>query len=188
MPRPLALALVPLLLLAAALTGCTQPTRLPPPEPSASGEPLFASDEEALAAAFSAYERYLQVSNTLSASVDADTGLLEEVAIPGHVEEVAASIEALRSQGLRTEGQAEIYAFNLQQHFEGSNGDVSVLTYVCLDVSGLRVVDGQGRDNTPPDRADFVGLEVVFWGINGPFPDLKVASSKTWSGSDLCGG
>jgi len=188
MPRPLALALVPLALLATILAGCTQPTRLPPPEPSAAGEPLFASDEEALAAAFNAYGRYIRVSNTLSSSMDADTALLAEVAVVGHVEEVAESIEDLRAAGLRTEGQAEIRAFNLQQHFESANGDVSVLTYVCLDVTNLRVVDEQGQDKTPAERDDLVGLEVVFWAINGLDPDLKVASSKSWTGSDLCGG
>lgn len=187
MPRPITLVVLPFALLAAALGGCAQPTRLPPPEPSAAVEPLFASDEEALAAAFNAYDRYIRVSNTLSSSVDADTGLLDEVAVTGHIEEVAESIEALRVAGLRTQGQAEIRAFTLQQHFEDANGDVSVLTYVCLDVTNLRVVDEQGQDKTPADRDDLVSLEVVFWAINGLAPDLKVASSKSWTSSELCG-
>jgi len=64
MPRRLTLAVAPLLL-ALALAGCTESTRLPPPEPPAAGEPLFASDEEALAAATAAYEEYLEVSNAV---------------------------------------------------------------------------------------------------------------------------
>lgn len=187
MPRLLALVVIPLALIAATLSGCTATTELPPPEPAREGEPLFATDEEALAAAYSAYATYVRVSNTLSASLDADVSLLEEVALKSHIAEIAESIETLRSQGLRTQGAAEIRSFSLQQHFEAANGDISVLTYVCLDVSGLRVIDADGDDVTPQDRQDLVGLEVVFWGLNDPLSKLKVASSKSWTGSDLCG-
>ena len=49
--------------LALALSGCAgAPTPTPTPPSSASAAPIFASDEEALAAAEAAYERYRATS------------------------------------------------------------------------------------------------------------------------------
>jgi hypothetical protein len=46
---------LPLLLITLVLAGCTQPDPMPTPPPTPSASPVFASDEEALAAAEEAY-------------------------------------------------------------------------------------------------------------------------------------
>src|SRR5690606_7687607 len=56
---------LPLLLITLVLTGCTQPDPMPTPPPTPSSAPVFASDEEALAAAEEAYGKYLEESDQI---------------------------------------------------------------------------------------------------------------------------
>ncbi|MGV3731832.1 MAG: hypothetical protein ACO1N6_00345 [Microcella sp.] len=184
MPRPLALALVPLLLLAAALTGCTQPTRLPPPEPSASGEPLFASDEEALAAATAAYKEYLAVSNAVTANPSVDMAELSPLTTSEYYREVSEAVSVLRRDGLRTVGSTRIQGVVLQQWAHTGEG-AEVAIYVCLDVSGALLLDAEGQDVTPSDRSELVPLEVtlVSQAASG---GLLVARSDSWPQGDVC--
>ncbi len=49
-----------------ALTGCVDGDRLPTLPPTPTSTPIFASEEEALAAAEEAYAAYLEMSNLIS--------------------------------------------------------------------------------------------------------------------------
>ena len=184
MPRPLALALVPLLLLAAALAGCTQPTRLPPPEPSAAGEPLFASDEEALAAATAAYEEYLAVSSAVFREPPRDLSLLEAVATPEFVANEKPLADRLNENGWVISGRSSIVGVELQQVFDDSPNSTVLLVYVCLDVSGARILDSAGEDVTPTDRADEVTLEVEF--VAESEDQILVNRSELWANRLTC--
>jgi hypothetical protein len=186
MPRRHALAVVPLIVLVALLVGCSGATRIPPPEPSSAVEPLFASDEEALEAATAAYEEYLVASNAVTSSADLSVAPIEELVTAEYLELFADSVEDLRSKGLRTTGSSVILSSELQQWFE-EKGLANVVLYVCLDVSGIRVVDGQGSDQTPTDRATVVGLEVGLVAAESSETALLVSSSVSWGEGDLCG-
>lgn len=184
MPRPLALALVPLLLLAAALGGCTPSTRLPPPEPSAAGEPLFASDEEALAAATAAYEEYLAVSNAVFRQPPRDLRPLEGVATSEFIENEEPFAEQLDENGWSISGLSTLIGVELQQIFDGPSDSAVLVVYVCLDVSGARVFDAAGVDVTPADRADEVTLEVEMIATSADV--LLVNRSELWANSITC--
>lgn len=185
MPRPLALALVPPMLLAAALGGCTPSTRLPPPEPSAAGEPLFASDEEALAAATAAYDEYLAVSNAVTGDPSVDLAELSPLTTSEYFLEVSEAVSALRRDGLRTVGSTRIQDVTLQQWVQGLEG-AEVAIYVCLDVSGALLVDPEGRDVTPADRSELVPLEVTLVAESSA-SELLIARSDSWPQGDVCG-
>src|SRR5690606_919779 len=58
---------LPLLLITLVLAGCTQPDPMPTPPPTPSAAPVFASDEEALAAAEEAYGKYLETVDAILA-------------------------------------------------------------------------------------------------------------------------
>jgi hypothetical protein len=186
MSRRHALAVVPLVVLVAALVGCSGATRIPPPEPSSAVEPLFASDEEALEAATQAYEEYLLASNVVTASQDLSVESIEELVTAEYFELFVESVEGLRSQGLRTTGSSRILSTELQQWYE-EDDMASVIVYLCLDVSGVRVVDELNVDMTPADRATIVALEVGFEESDQVRSKLLVASSDAWSEGDLCG-
>lgn len=181
MPRPLALALVPLLLLAAALTGCTQPTRLPPPEPSASGEPLFASDEEALAAATAAYEEYLAVvDGALSDPTQSvDFGSLTD---GDALAELEGSRKEFVEQGYRLEGSRVVGGAELQQLFE-LEGVTTVVAYFCEDVSEVTLLDRNGGSLTTEDRPRFSIFETS---IEFEASDFKVTQRQFWGNVESC--
>ncbi len=184
MPRRLTLAVAPLLL-ALALAGCTESTRLPPPEPPAAGEPLFASDEEALAAATAAYEEYLEVSNAVFREPPRDLSLLETVATEQFIREERALADLLDSNGWVIQGRSELLGVQLQQWFQDSAESSTLTIYACLDVSSTRIVDQDGADVTPAERASKVTLEVE---LTGDSPeDLLINRSELWQDSIVCG-
>lgn len=165
-----------------ALGGCGGGAPIPtlPPTP---GALIFATEEEALAAAEEAYAAYSEVSDLIS-----NEGGTEPERIAPFVtnEQLTREIETANyfaSQGLRAVGRPRITKFDLQQFFE-ANGEAEVVVYVCLDVSDVAVVDASGADVTPPDRAPVVGLEVSLVGASAD--SLLIASSEAWAGSSFC--
>lgn len=184
MPRPLALALVPLLLLAAALTGCTQPTRLPPPEPSAAGEPLFASDEEALAAATAAYEEYLAVSNAILQDGGRDPERLLDLVSEEVFETELEGFRLFQQNDWRATGATKLQTVTLQQVIDGSDGLAEVVAYVCTDVSSNDVVDAGGVSQVLPDRPSIVAHEVLF--VFGDSESGVIEEKIQWDPISIC--
>ncbi|GAA1738222.1 hypothetical protein [Microcella frigidaquae] len=184
MPRRLRLAVAPLVLLIAALSACAEPTRLPPPEEPAARAPLFASDEEALAAATEAYEEYLAVSNAVLAKPPRDLSVLKSVATTDFVENERPIAERLNANGWTIEGRSLLVGVELQQWFQEPNGSVAVTIYACLDVTGTRIVDEDGVDVTPADRSPAATLEVELTGATEE--ELLVSRSELWANSITC--
>ena len=174
--------------LVAPLAACTQATRLPEAEPSSEIAPLFASDEEALAAATAAYEEYLVASSKASSSPDSDRDALRALTTPLYFEELSQAIDGLHAMQQRTEGLTRLASSTLQQSFEEPGGIATVIMYVCIDVSPVRVVDFSGVDLTPSDREVLVSLEVEMLADRESPPQLRVARSESWAGGDQCGG
>lgn len=163
MPRRPALVVAPLtllVLLTATLAGCAEPTRLPPPEPSAAA-PLFASDEEALAAATAAYEEYLAVVDAaFKDPTSSDRDALGEVAVGEALIELGDSLQTFADRGLRFEGGRSLVDVLLQQGYP--DGDAyNVRMYVCESVQGLDVVDAAGNSVVEPTRPQFTAFEVL---------------------------
>lgn len=174
------------MLLVVSLAACTESTRIPPAEPPSATQPLFASDEEALAAATAAYEEYLAASNEASADPNAPFDKLEALVTVEYLVELADSLDQLSRQGLRTSGATRLEDAELQQVFEDSKG-TTVIIYACLDVSGVRVIDSKNADVTPADRDLIVGLEIEFLAPPSAPSEFLVSSSETWGEGSLCG-
>lgn len=162
MPRQPALAVVPLLVIAATLVGCAEPTRLPPPEPSAAEAPLFSSDEEALAAATAAYEEYLAVSNAILRDGGGDPDRLRPLVSDTVFRSEREGYEQLSTRGWRTTGEIELLSVSLQQYFANSDDSVQVVAYVCTSVESNDVIDRNGVSQVDPNRALIIAHEVVF--------------------------
>ena len=187
MSRRRALAVVPLVVIVAALVGCADATRIPPPEPSSAIEPLFASDEEALEAATEAYEQYLVASSSVTASADLSVEPIEDLVTAAYLDREIPALGAYSDGGFRSVGSTRLLSSELQQFFEDGSGQSTVIIYVCLDVSGIRLVDESGADVTPTDRANVVGLEVeMITGSDETGSLLLVNRSEQWAGAALC--
>ncbi len=182
MPRRLTFAVIPLVVLALALVGCTESTRLPPPEPPAANEPLFASDEEALAAATAAYEEYLAVVDAALADPSATADSLGAVAAGDALREVQNSVSTFADRGWRFDGTRLLTDVELQQAVHNEER-VLVVMYVCESVSGVDVLDEQGVSVVEATRPDLTAFEVA----------LEISSARAhvvervlWSDQRFC--
>lgn len=158
------------------LTGCAQPDVEPTTSPSVSDAPLFASEEEALAAATVAYAEYLRVSDAVGAAGGENVADLLPLVTDAYFDEQVSAFRALADGDKRTAGRSAFRDPQLQS-FEGAR----VAVYFCLDVSAVRVIDSGGVDVTPAGRTNLLSLVVEFDG-----PKLLIASSEAWSGDSVC--
>ncbi len=166
-----------------ALTGCVDGDPLPTLPPTPTSTPVFASEEEALAAAEAAYEAYNEMSNTIAAEGGRDPERIEPFVTPNYLPSEVDTYDYYRVNGLHLEGGVRVARLSLQQYLE-LDGSAEVAVYVCLDVLAARVIDNSGVDVTPRDRDDVIPLEVVFVGVSRD--ELKIDRSDQWSDSSFC--
>ncbi|MDO9590972.1 MAG: hypothetical protein Q7J04_07515 [Microcella sp.] len=163
------------------LAACVEGARIPDAQPSSSVAPLFASDEEALAAATAAYEEYLAVL---------DGALQEPLTVEPSFEKVAegqardSALESIREfvrEGLRISGPRVVGNVDLQQW--SSHGDAEVTAYFCEDISGVLLLNANGDSLTEGDRPDYTVFEatVAFVGDQG-----LVVEREFWSNEESC--
>ncbi|MFC9561036.1 hypothetical protein [Agromyces sp. NPDC056965] len=187
-PRPSArAALAAAGAVAVLLSGCARAVPAPSPSPSAdAADPIFASDEEALAAAVEAYEAHLAIVDQLTAAGVADTSQLDEVASPSYARGLEDSLQRLQESGTRTQGDTLFDNAGLVEKVE-ADGVATVSVYLCLDVSGVRVIDAAGADVTPPERLNRAPIQVEFESSSVKAPaQLVVSGAQSWSGEDFC--
>lgn len=187
--RPIATALAAAGLagvLVFGLSACSpEPGPKPSPTPSASAEPIFASDEEALAAAVKAYEAY----SFASAEVAEEGGTHPERIDEFVSEEFAATVhdemEALSAGGGHLKGRLSFDTVSLVERNEG-DGVATVSIYLCRDVSEVRAISSEGNDVTPGDRQERVASQAFFVSGPGQPTVLVVDGVDKWSGTDFC--
>lgn len=182
MLRPAALLVATLL-----LAGCmpVEPTVAPVPEPSAT--PAFASDEEALAAATDAYAKYLEVSDAITANGGVGVEEVSRLVTAEQYPKEVASFSAYSDRNLHTSGASVSEVFGLQSFSTGvGNDDTSIVIYVCVDVTGVAILNDSNEDVTPLNSPNRYPLEVEFASESSTPPGLKIARSETWSGTDFC--
>ena len=182
MSRRHALAVVPLAVLVAALVGCTEPARIPPPEPSSATPPLFATDEEALEAATQAYEEYLAVVDRVLQNPSGDSSALSKVAESAALEEVKDSVATFAERGLRVEGVRELVEVEFQQMFEFDSSS-RVRFYVCESVAGFDVIGPEGASVVEESRPDLTAFEVE---VMAQGENVLVVERAVWADQQFC--
>lgn len=175
-------ALAGALLAACAPEPAPEPTETQPPDAAA---PLFASDEEALAAAEAAYLAYNEMSN----QIVRDGGERAERIMPFVTKSQFGNAEidfrAIRENRWRGQGGVKVDQIKLQK-WRGLEGRTSVTIYLCLDVSDARLFDEAGKDVTPIERAVRTPLVVGFSSPAETETKLIIESSEVWSGDNFC--
>lgn len=157
MLRPAATLLAVLL-----LAGCVpnEPVITPPPEPHST--PIFASDDDALAAATEAYAKYVKVADEVFHDGGRDTQPLQSVMTGAFLESTLQGFRVAADKGLHSVGQTTFDQVQLQQFDQSSFGPAAVIAYVCEDISGIDVLDASGKSVVSKDRLDRVRFEVTF--------------------------
>ncbi|MFT4028689.1 MAG: hypothetical protein QM675_02335 [Protaetiibacter sp.] len=164
--------------LALALVGCTTPDSTPTPPPTSDAAPVFASDEEALAAAEEAYGEYLATVSQVLADGGTHPERLKRYLVATLYEEELAGYEELAANGWRGIGA---YSFEMTpQDLDPASGELAV--YVCDDRSALDIVDASGNSVVEDGRPDRAPSEVNFvW--DGA---LLIESQTAWDGGGVC--
>jgi hypothetical protein len=165
------------------LAGCGGSDPIPTLPPTPSATPIFASEEEALAAAEEAYAAYLEMSNLISNEGGVDPERIAPYVTEEQLPEELDAAAYLSDNDLRVVGQVRATHAVLQQYSE-HDGVAEVAAYICLDVSDARAVDETGADQTPEDRPETIALEVSF--VARGMEPLLMASSEQWSDSSFC--
>ncbi|WP_433584466.1 hypothetical protein [Microbacterium hydrocarbonoxydans] len=137
------------------LSGCT-----PEPDPTPTPTAAFASEEEAFAAAEEVYRAYNEALNSQRAGAVEDEEDPQDFLLGTALEGYLDGKEYLRSVDRSLSGATEIVAFvGEEARLDDDRSEVTAT--VCLDVSGIRVLDGSGADVTPASREDLLAQQIV---------------------------
>lgn len=147
-------------LVIAGLVGCTP---APEPEPEPTKTELFASDEEAFAAAEETYTDYTEAVNAADLSspesIEPVYALLVNPARAASKE----NYTTYHAEGITRVGDTRFDSFTPVSYEDG------VITIrVCVDVSDVELVNEQGDSVVPADRVDRQPLEIEMVGGNSP--------------------
>jgi len=164
--------------------GCTAAPTSAKPSPTPTVVPIFASDEEALAAATEAYASYQEMSD----KIDSEGGLEPERISPfvsaDHLPSAMHQSDGFREAGARSVGSTSFLVAGTQQLNYSSSDETAVSLYVCDDVSGVDVLDASGASLVSETRAGVTPFEVGF--ILNSEEVLVVDSREVWTGKNFC--
>lgn len=144
---------------------------------------MFASEEEALAAAEELYGEYLAAENLLGAGGWTDISLVEPFLKGQALADEIDTAEGLSAKGYRQVGEIGFDSVALQQIEDDGPESVELTLYLCLDVSSASILDAADQPVVVEGRPDRIALEIAMDDTEG---DLKVERSEPWTGSDFC--
>ncbi|MGW9629121.1 hypothetical protein ACWGST_00285 [Agromyces sp. NPDC055520] len=174
--------------IALLMSGCTGADPAPSPSPSPSADaagPIFASDEEALAAAVEAYEAYREVSDTILIQGGEEADRIDTVVTTEFAPKLHEEYAAIEDLGLSSSGPSSFDTTSLVE-WRTVDGVAEVSIYLCRDVSGSRVIDANGTDVTPAQRPDRIASQAFMVSAPGEPALLIVSGVNAWSGDDFC--
>jgi hypothetical protein len=166
---------VPLIVL--SLAGCAAVQQEPPVATVAVEEqPLFASEEEALAAAQAAYTQYLAVSDQIARDGGANPERLEGLVTKSMYTSELGTQNSFAQRGIVMTGSMSADTLHLQ-----AVTGKTVSMYLCLDSSGASLLNSKSQEVGTKTRWPLlVTLEST------PAGELLLADSQTWSGTNFC--
>jgi hypothetical protein len=165
------------------LAGCVGPAPTPTPTEAVS-EPVFASEEEALAAAEAVFAKYVEAASAVANSGGADMSPFDGLLTEKQMTDETAFAEKLRSEGRVLVGSYTFEQFKGQQVDIQSPEGVYVQAYACLDFSTSHFeVNGEPVDDQ--DNRDVVPIETVLVASPGS-PELRIDGLETWTGENFC--
>jgi hypothetical protein len=170
-----------------ALAAC-QPDAAPiVPTPAPSTSPIFASDEEALAAAADAFSAYLLALDDIRHGGGADVERLNGVATADVVNHEASGLAEMKANGERSTGYTHFDSISLQNRtIDAASTQNIVIVYLCEDFSDTDVVGKDGKSLISESRQTRWPLEVSFDGTGAADMPLIVSAVEDWTGADFC--
>jgi hypothetical protein len=181
--RAAAVAGVGFLLISGA--GCSAEPTPVPTSAAPTAAPVFASDEEALAAATEAYADYLKAYDEYWAGLVPKAEYLELSTGSVHEGEEESMAE-WEEKGWKAVGKTTFDSIKLQSVSQAGSGEWRIRAYLCVDATEGDVVNADGVSVAQPDRPLRLPLEIEFLTPPDAPIDLKISESKVWSGTNFC--
>ncbi|MET4580638.1 hypothetical protein ABIE21_000128 [Conyzicola nivalis] len=169
---------------ALSVSACAPPSPAKPPRPSPSSTALFATDEEALAAAEEAYREYLSVTDAILSDGGSDPERLLVVASQSVYEKQLPGYRHVAENGWRGTGTTLVDSISIQD-FQPMSKTSQIVIHACVDVSNVDVVDSSGRSVVSPSRPERTPFEVAFTAATSD-RSLVLSGETPWSGNDFC--
>jgi hypothetical protein len=166
------------------LLGCASTPAPVPTSRTHTEAPVFASDEEALAAATSAYAAYLATSDAVGNDGGADPDRYEDVATGGALADALKSAEQFRQAGAKSIGLTSFTVYKMQSWESAGRQSAVATMYVCDDVSAVAVQGRDGNSMVAPDRPDRTPFEIQV-AIERDAQN-RLQSKTVWKGSNFC--
>ena len=164
--------------------GCTAAPKPAPPSPTPTVVSIFASDEEALAAATEAYANYQKMSDQIDSEGGLDPERISPFVSADHLPSAVHQSDGFREAGARSVGSTSFLVAGTQQLNYASSDQTAISLYVCDDVSGVDVLDVSGASLVSEARASVTPFEVGF--ILNSEEALVVNSREVWTGKNFC--
>lgn len=168
------------------LSGCLQPAPAVTPPGASGSKPLFASDEDALAAATKAYAAYLQMSDLIAQEGGVNPERLAPLVTSKWLKDQIAALGKLTKSGNHQVGSTSFKVDRLQQVSEPSAGEVTVVMYVCADLSATRILDKSNTEVTSDGVRRVVPFVETFVASPRNKGSLIVSEDTVWTGRDFC--
>jgi hypothetical protein len=168
---------------ALALSGCVPSGPLVTPAPEPSSTPIFATEDEALAAATAAYAAYVKMSDQIFMEGGANPERLGSVATGEQLKTDLAGYQTAAEKGVHSTGGTTFEGVTLQLFREKSvDGEAVIAVYLCEDISSVDVLDASGTSVVSPTRPSRVRYAVEFDVVPANSERLLVSHKQPWSG------
>ncbi len=168
------------------LGGCAPQSEPVRPKPSPSASPIFASDDEALAAATKAYAAYLAMSDQIAQEGGMNPERLSPLVSADWLPNEVAAFAKFSDSGHRQLGFSKFDHVQLQQLGKSDGGNEWVRIYLCLDFSDAQLVDSQGHNVRPRDLDLRSPFQASFQSSQAEPLRLVLTESELWPGADFC--
>jgi hypothetical protein len=168
------------------LSGCVQPGPVVTPAATSSSKPLFASDEDALAAATKAYAAYLQMSDLIAQESGANPERLAPLVTSKWLQNQVAAFGKFAKSGSHQDGTTSFKVSRLQQVLEGERGQTTVVIYVCTDLSSAQILNSSNIDVTPIGVQKVVPFLETFITSSDHGGSLVLSEDTAWTGKNFC--
>jgi hypothetical protein len=164
--------------------GCASAPAPVPTSAAPTAAPIFASDEEALAAATEAYGRYQEMADQVTGDGGIDPERMAPFVSEDYFPQEVHQYDDYRDAHAHSVGNTTFLVASAQRMDYQSESRTSISLYICDDVSGINVLDESGQSLVSESRVTITPFEVSFV-MNGD-GTLVVDSRDVWKRQNFC--
>lgn len=168
------------------LPGCVPPADVVVPVETADAQPVFASDEEALAAAVEAFRSYSEATARVSQQGGEEPEIVKPFVTDELFQRELEAFDELRRLDIRLIGSVDYSPHTLQQQWIEDDGRAHVIAYFCADSTGYQVVKAGSQPYRPESVPEAYVVEVGFVSEVSGSSKLLVEEVGEWKSPDGC--